>query len=140
MILDEQEVKDRFESPMNLLHRLRSTTRQKTVDSNGNPVNIIPSLPPTSEQVIEDLEEKLAYGSIKSKAAGIMIKAMDELNARLPEIQRPEKLAAIAADMSKVVNAANEDNNKNKNGGNQFIIYSPQFIEEKSLEVIYARE
>jgi hypothetical protein len=69
-----------------------------------------------------------------------MIKAMDELNARLPEIQRPEKLAAIAADMSKVVNAANEDSNKNKNGGNQFIIYSPQFIEEKSLEVIYARE
>ena len=134
MILDEIEVKERLESPLNLMNRLKSLTSHKSNE------NIIPSSPPSSEQIIEDLEEKLAFGSIKSKAASIMISAMDELKLRLPEVEKPEKLAAIAAEMSKVVTAQNDKSNKEGNRNNQFIIYSPSFINEEHFETIYARE
>jgi hypothetical protein len=140
MILDEKEVTERMSSPMNLLNRLRSASNTKQIDQNGNPANIIPSLPPTSKDIIDNLEEKLAYGSIKSKAAGIMIAAMDELKSRLPETSKPEQLARIAESMSKVVNAENANNKNDSINKPVFIIYSPQFNNENHYETIYARE
>jgi hypothetical protein len=130
MIMTETEVAERLESPLNLLNRLRSATNKHSRESQ------IPSLPPSSTEIIKDLESKIAFGSIKSKAAGIMTSAMDELKARLPEVQKPEKLAAIAADMGKIVNA---ENNKNRNGNTnigQILIYCPQRREEDSYNVI----
>ncbi len=131
MILEQSEVIARLESPLNLLNRLKSLTNKHSKETH-------PSLPPSASEVIEDLEEKLAFGSIKSKAASIMISAMDELKARLPEVQKPEKLAQIAAEMSKVVNS--ETKNTTKTDNTQFIIYAPQQINEANYEVIHARE
>ena len=131
MLLNDVEVTERMSSPLNLLNRLRSSTRSKS--------NSIISIPPTSTDIIDNLEDKLQYGSIKSKAANIMIAAMDELNKRIPEVTKPEQLAKIAESMGKVVNAE-VANNKDKLDAPQIIYYAPQFNTEEHYETIYARE
>lgn len=134
MILNEAEVTERMNSPMNLLNRLRVATKPNR-DS-----NIIPSLPPSADEVIKDLEDKLAFGSIKSKAANIMIAAMDELNKRLPDVTKPEALARITESMSKVVNAEVKDNRGDDLNRPQIIMYAPAFHNENHYETIHARE
>lgn len=129
MILDEVEVLERLESPANLLNRLRRISE---------PVQPV-SIPPSADNVIEDLEEKLKYGSVKSKATAIMNAAMDELRIRIPEVSKPEKLASIAAEMSKVVNATQIRNENDVKIG-QIIVYAPQVITEDRFEVIRLNE
>jgi hypothetical protein len=133
MILSESEVTERMSSPLNLMNRLRNISRQS---SNSQ----IPSIPPTSEEVIQDLEHKLASTSIKSKAANIMIAAMDELKSRIPEVTKAENLAKIAESMSKVVQAESKDNTQRSENQPQFILYAPQFHTEEHYEVIQAKE
>ncbi len=134
MIINETEVTERMNSPMNLLNRLQA--------ANGHKRNQTPiiSIPPSSSDIIDNLEEKLSYGSIKSKAANIMIAAMDELQKRLPETQKPEQLARITESMSKVVNAETVNEKTDKLHGPQFVLYAPQFHEETHYEVIHSRE
>ena len=135
MILNEIEVTERMNSPLNLLNRLRSASSKPNRFS-----NLIPSIPPTSADIIEGLEDKLQYGSIKSKAASVMVEALDELKKRLPEINKAESLARVAESMSKVVNAENANPNKDKLDAPQIIYYAPQFNNESHYETIYARE
>ena len=127
MLLDEKELKLRIESPLNLLNRLRSIT---------NPHASIPSLPPKSAEIIDNLESKIAEGGIKTKAIGIMNAAMDELHKRMPEVQRPEKLASIAESMSKVVNNATSKNDNDNVRTPQIIIYAPQVLREEHFDII----
>ena len=127
MILNEIEVIERLESPLNLLNRLRSVTNKSL---------IIPSLPPTSDEIIENLTDKIGYGSIKSKAAGIMVSALDELKVQIHTVTKPKELASIAEQMNKVISIQ-----ENKNGNNdlkigQVIIYAPQVLEEDTYDVI----
>lgn len=128
MLLLEEELRERMESPMNLLNRLRNLT-------NPHKQNIIPGLPPTVNDIIEDVDTKIGNGSIKSKAMSIMGNAMDELNKRLPEVQKPERLAAIAAEMSKVVNNSQERSPSEVKQG-QIIIYAPQIMVEENFNII----
>jgi hypothetical protein len=51
MIITEEEVKERLDSPANLLNRLRSETNSRKKVTH-------PSIPPSSSEIIEDLEEK----------------------------------------------------------------------------------
>lgn len=128
MLLDEKEIRLRMESPMNLLNRLRSLT-------NPHKTNIIPSIPPTSDEIIENLDDKIRDISTRTKATNLLNSAMDELNRRLPEVHRPEGLAAIAAHMSKVVgnhNARGDDGIKRAT----IIIYAPQIATEDDFNVI----
>lgn len=130
MLLDEKEVTERMESPLNLLNRLRAATNK----------HVIPSLPPKAEDVIDDLEDKLKYGSLKSKAASIMSDAMDELKNRIPEVTKPDQLARIAENMNRIVSAENKNNDRDKMNAPQFIMYAPQFLNENYYETIYAKE
>lgn len=137
MILDELEISKRMESPLNLINRLR-----KSLVNNSDSRNSIPCLPViSSEQIIDDLTEKINNGSVKSKATGIMISAMDELKIRLPEVSKPERLAQIAAEMSKVVASQTKDkNNNNDSNKPQIIIYAPQMVSENNFEVMVVNE
>lgn len=129
MILTDEEIKDRIESPLNLLNRLRSTTGGKSVHSQH------PALPPKSGDIISNLEDKIANSGTRSKAASIMSAAMDELRARLPEVQRPEKLAQIAREMSQVV--SNHDNKPNTgNSIGQIIVYAPQVQPLDNFDIV----
>jgi len=130
MLLTDNEIRERMDSPLNLLNRLRTAVDRTSVS---------PCLPPTSSDIIEDLEEKVAFGSIKSKANSIISSALDELKTRLPEVHKPEKLAQIAAEMSKVINGTKvniEDNRKIA----QVVIYAPQLLTEEAFEVIEVNE
>ncbi|MGI0013624.1 MAG: hypothetical protein ACREBU_09315 [Nitrososphaera sp.] len=133
MLLTEEEIKERMQSPLNLLNRLRVSSSQK-------PQNLqIVGIPPTADEIISDLEEKIKRGSVKSKATNLMIKAMDALDKRLPEVSRPEKLAQIASEMGKVINQAVvrvEDNSIQA----QIIVYSPKVTTEEEYDVIDAKD
>jgi hypothetical protein len=132
MILNETEVTERMNSPMNLLNRL------KELSKSDKSKNTIPSIP-TSKDVIENLDEKLAAGTIKIKANTIMNMAMDELKARITDTNKPAELAKIAAEMNKIVTSENEANRGGENRP-QFILYAPQFNQENNYETIYSRE
>lgn len=129
MLLPEHELKERLESPMNLLNRLKTAT-------NPHKTNIIPALPPTASEIIDNLNDKINNGSIKTKAMGLMNAAMDELKNRLPEVSKPEKLAAIAADMGKVVNGVEQKNGNNDRPTAQIIIYAPQVVLEETFNMV----
>lgn len=128
MILNESEVIERLESPMNLLNRL------KTVTNSHKPSH--PSLPPTSSEIVDNLEEKLAYGSIKSKAAGIMVSALDELKNQIKTVDKPKELAHIAEQMSKVINSQENKNGDSSTKIGSVIIYAPQIMSEDRYDVI----
>lgn len=134
MLLLEEEVKERIESPLNLINRLQALTRP----DNKNKARI-PSLPPTSDEVISDLEDKLNVGSIRSKASGILVRTLDELSQRLPEVDKPEKLARIAESVTKVIDSVTPKDKGNTNNIAQVIIYSPRMRGEAEYDVIDVR-
>jgi hypothetical protein len=133
MILEEKDAIARFESPLNLLNRLKSSL------SRPHSKPTIASIPPSSSEIIEDLDEKLKSGGLKSKAAGIMNDCLNELKSRIPEVDRPSQLSQIAETMNKIISS--EDKNKNDNQNQpQFIIYSPTFISEDHFDTVYVKE
>lgn len=136
MILNETEVKERLESPSNLLNRLKAGL-SSTNPHRKSQINI-PSIPPTVDKIVDDLEEKLKYGSLKSKASAIMSDAMDSLREKLGEV-KPEKLATIAEQMNKIV-STQLDKNKDDDNKPQIIMYAPTFLKEEHFETIYVRE
>jgi hypothetical protein len=140
MLLNDDEIKERIESPLNLLNRLRTS-----LDRLSSPVprpthSQIPSLPPSASDIIPDLEDKIANNSTRSKAVGILNSAMDELSKRIPEVQKPEKLAQIAAEMSKVVSQQDSKNTGDSFKTAQIIVYAPQVQNIENYEVVEVTE
>jgi hypothetical protein len=132
MILSDDEIKERIESPLNLLNRLKTTLNRAV-----HPTH--PSLPPTAEEIIPDLQEKLKDTTLRSKASAILMSAMTELQSRIPEVQKPEKLAQIAREMSSVI--SNQDNKPAANIQNaQIIVYAPQIQSLDNFDIIDVAE
>jgi len=127
MILSDKEIQERVESPLNLLNRLRRTSLQVTS----------PSLPPKSEDILKDLDEKIKLGTVRSTAASIMVDALAELKLRIPDVQKPEKLAQIAAEMNKVVQSRDDSDDKK---APQVIVYAPQLVQESYFQEITIKE
>lgn len=130
-----------MESPLNLLNRLKSSL-SRAVNLPHLPSNspaISPVLPPSSSDIVADLEDKIANGGTRSKAVGILNAAMDELRIRMPEVQKPEKLAQIAAEMAKVVNQ-----HDNKNTGDKelakIVVYAPQIQSIENYQIVNVNE
>ncbi len=127
MILSDQEVEERINSPLNLLNRLRSVSKA-----------VSPSLPerssPKSEDIIGDLEDKIKVGKIKGEAAVIMAEALAELKLNIGNV-KPEKLADIAEKLNKIVTSSAE---REKDKVSQIIVYAPQLTEESNFQIVYA--
>ena len=129
MLLTDEENQERLESPMNLLNRLKTATTPKTG---------IPTMPPvTSEDIKLDIPGKLAANGLRDTAARVMGKALKELEVQLPNVQKPEKLAQIATEMNKVLNATQD---KDKNPPAQIIVYAPQVIQENYFQELTLKE
>lgn len=126
MLLNEEEAITRLSSPLNLINRLRAVTA---------PV-AIPSLPPKAEDLIPDLESKIAASRNSTKAAEILSETLDELRVRLPEVIKPEKLASIANDMNRIIHSEAERNKNSNVVQTQVIVYAPQVIQESEFETI----
>lgn len=130
-----------MESPLNLLNRLKNSL-SRAVNLPHLPSNSpsgSPVLPPSSSDIVADLEDKIANGGTRSKAIGILNAAMDELRIRMPEVQKPEKLAQIAAEMAKVVNQ-----HDNKNTGDKelakIVVYAPQIQSIENYQIVNVNE
>lgn len=129
MLLTDEEIQERLESPMNLLNRLKNVTTPKSG---------IPTMPPvTSDDIKLDIAGKIAANTLRDTAARVMGKALQELEVQLPNVQKPEKLAQIATEMNKVLNAQPD---KDKNPPAQIIVYAPQVIQENYFEEITLKE
>lgn len=132
MILSDDEIKERIESPLNLLNRLKTSLSRAT-----HPTS--PSLPPKAEDIVSDLEDKIKNNSARSKANSIMLSAMTELEKRIPEVQKPEKLAQIASEMSRVI--SNHDAKPSSgNITSQIIVYAPQIQSLDNFDIIDVAE
>lgn len=118
MILSDEDVKERLESPLNLLNRLRKATQPQPTRS--------PCLPPTSEDLNLNIDEKVAVGKLRETAAGIMALSLEHLKVKIPEINKAETLARIAGEMNKVVQSRADDDKKVA----QIVVYAPQVIQE----------
>ena len=124
MLLSDEEVQERIESPINLMNRLRNASRPRTPD--------IPSLPPpTTKDIGLDVESKIDQTKLRERAARVMSSALKELEIQLPSVQKPEKLAQIATEMNKVLNSTQD---KDKNPPAQIIVYAPQVIQENHFQ------
>lgn len=117
MLLTDEDVQERLASPNNLLNRLRAASAAKSVS---------PCLPPTSDDLNLNIDEKLAVGKLRENAASIMAMSLSQLKTRLSDIQKPETLARIAGEMNKVVQSRQDEEKKVA----QIIVYAPQVIQE----------
>lgn len=128
MILTDEQIQERVESPLNLLNRLRTATK-----------TTLPSLPaPAANDLIDNLEDKIKVGKIKGEAAVIMADALRELKHRLPDCNKPEQLARVAETMNKIVEARQDREREDK--APQVIVYAPQVIQESYFETVHVRE
>jgi hypothetical protein len=135
MILNETEIKERMESPINLINRLRELSKDVSKSSNSNRTSLIPSLPPKSSDIIPDVDDKLNFGTAKSKAMKIMSLAMNRLDDVVHEIDKPSELARIAETMNKIVTTSEDRSGEDKRTG-QIIIYAPQVVQENHFDTI----
>jgi hypothetical protein len=129
MLLTDDEIQERLESPINLMNRLRNATKTPTG---------IPSMPaPTTKDIGLDVEGKINQGQLRERAANVMSRALKELEIQLPNVQKPEKLAQIATEMNKVLNSTQD---KDKNPPAQIIVYAPQVIQENHFQELTLQE
>lgn len=136
MLLNDDEIRESMESPLNLLNRLKSTLNRAIAP-------VIPSIPeqipPKASDIIDNLDDRLKDTSTRSKAVRILNAAMDELSSRLPEVQKPERLASIATEMAKVI--SHQDN---KSAGerltSQIIVYAPQVQNIENYDIVEVAE
>jgi hypothetical protein len=128
MLLTDEEITSRIESPMNLLNRLRNETKKV----------VSPSLPnPKAEDIIPELDQKL-IGNARQQAASILDATLKELKQRIPDIQKPEKLAQIADQMNKILTSRPEK--ENEKNGPSIIVYAPQTLTEAHFETVVLNE
>lgn len=139
MLLSDSEVTTRLESPENLINRLKQKMRAVGIQSAVLPPHertkaSVVTAPPSIDELVDNIDGKLALTSLQDKAVEIMRKSMDELSVRLNEVTRPEKLANIAADMGRLVQNVREQRNQTNNI--QVMVYAPQLRTEESFDVI----
>ena len=140
MILTDDEITERLESPLNLLNRLKKITRSADKGSSIVSINKIDrQSPPTSAELIENIDDKIAEAAARQRAMNIMNKAMAHLEERIPDIQKPKELSSIATDMSKII-ANQSQNQANKGHSSQIIVYAPQVQRLESFDIIDVKE
>lgn len=145
MIMNTEDVDARLGSPDNLINRLRgSVSGSRSVvslpaESIAGSTSVT-SLPPPVDDLIDDIEDKFNNSRALSGAAKVMAESISLLRDRLPDVDRPEKLARIASDMSKIINNEN-DKNASQKTFNQVIVYKPILVSESSFgDAIIANE
>ena len=139
MILDDTEVVTRLNSPLNLLNRLKNASSKNDamltfgVEKNTDKTSIV-TLPPSVDELVDSLEDKLSESSLVSKASNVISAALDELLPRLGEVSKPRDLAQIAANVKRVIGDRRGQSEGNKN----VIIYKPVIVNESHFEVVQA--
>lgn len=148
MLLKDEEVTARLESPNNLLNRLNRVTAR-----NDNPMSIfrpsacddVSSAVLSGESIetddidklVEDNAKKIKMGIVKARALDVLHDALGELGNRLGETAKVRDLATIAKDMNSILTA--EDSKKN-NINQQVVIYKPVVNDISKYETLVVNE
>lgn len=122
-VLSDEDVIKRVESPMNLINRLRSTTKKE---------NLIVSIPvpPKANDIISNLDEKVTLGSSKTRALSVMNRVLGRLDDETTIANiKVERLPAIVAQMATAIKGLEPEKDKEDNRV-QFVIYSPTIMKE----------
>ena len=144
MLLSDDEVEERMESPFNLINRLRDSLDKATnpfiIPTSTQTPAQIPSLPPSSTDLIDDLDAKISNSAARMKASNIMLLAMDELKDRISTVSDPTKLSHIAERMSVIVSRVEPRVTSSESHGSQIIIYAPRIQSIDNYEIIDVKE
>ena len=156
MILSNAESESRLTNPDNLINQLRSRMNAGLISDRGMLSHLgliktkaaevnIASLPPSVDDLIDDVEQKLDEvnaaknnKAAKASAAAVLSSALSSLEVRIHEVERPKDLAKIATDMSRIINDG--DDKKTGNSFNQVIVYRPIEVNVNSYETIRVHE
>lgn len=133
MLVAEAEVIQRVESPLNLLNRLRELSHT----SHKTPIPTIP--PPKTEDLIPNIDEKLATKNSQDKALSVMNKALHKLDMHVEELE-PKRLTAIIRDMSQTIKNLEPERDTILDNKIQVVVYSPRQSSEEEFEVIESKE
>ena len=163
MLLNDNELNARLESTDNLINRMRSVRQvsqvsetepeQKEISSflsllNGShrpssrAVIDIPALPPSSENLIENLEDKIKTAQVNHNALAVLDDSLILLRDKLVDVQHAKDLSRIATDMEKILNGSriNERENNRTTGTGGVIIYKPIIVNESHYESVTVQE
>ena len=91
MLLSDGEILSRASSPNNLINRLKKELAFK-------PAVVVSIPPPKAEDIVEDLDTKIADANLTIKARAVLDLALDELRANIGNV-KADKLSTIAKDM-----------------------------------------
>lgn len=135
MLLNEDEVIARLNSPDNLVNRLKAMSVFRIPDN--KPSGVV-NVPPPIENLIEDLDRRVKTASIHEKALDLLSDSISELKNRLPEVDSVKSLASVARDMGVIVkNIETIENERrtNKSDGPkvQFVYYAPTILTESDF-------
>lgn len=148
MLLKDEEVTARLESPNNLLNRLNRITAR-----NDNPMSIFKPSDSNDEssavlggesietddidKLVEDNAKKIKMGIVKQRALDVLHDSLGELSGRLTEVAKVRDLATIAKDMNSILTA---DDSKKNNIGQQVIVYKPIVNDISKYETLVVNE
>lgn len=151
MVLDDLEVESRLNSLDNLVNRLRrlDNIEEKTdaslavfipAEQEAIKQSDITALPPSSEELIEDLEAKLRKNNIKLLASDVLENSLESLRYRLDEVDKVRDLSRIASDMGKILTSIDPPKESDKTAKNQVIIYKPVMVQESHYNSLQVNE
>lgn len=154
MLLEDFEAESRLNSLDNLINKLRPSASQSYsgMKQDASPAVIdiipakshdrieIPSLPPSAESLVEDLEQKLRKQSIKNLATDVLEHSLEALRNRLDEVEKVRDLSKIAGDASKILKEIDPPKEENPNAKNQVIIYKPVMVTESHYNSVQVLE
>lgn len=145
MILDKSEVDARLNNPENLINRLRRIETKSNVVSIPPSVAVSseyesnhPSLPPSVDELINDVTDKVNTAKIQSASREVLLESIERLRSRLIEVDSPVQLSKIATDMGRVISGfeKKDDGNKQQN----IIIFKPIVNSEQHYETIHVHD
>lgn len=152
MLLDDKEVESRLNHIDNLVNQMRSSnpipdakqTIDVTKDSMGtfgiskndkssSPAGLIPSMPPSVDDLIENINDKINLAHANTGAIQVLNSSIAQLNNRLCEVEDPRDYSRIASDMSRIVNGFTEAKKNQPITNQQVIIYKPLILAESDF-------
>ena len=165
MILTDDIIEERINSTENLVKRFENSQEEvkipevlqfpKQENSLAREFNLpvfndkivsrsrveIPSLPPSVESLVEDLEEKLRTARIDNSVLEILDTGLTQLKYRLDDVESPKELARILREMSQVRGSIKESEHLSKgHAKGNVIIYKPVMVQENHYDMVLANE
>lgn len=135
-LIGDASVSDGREAALNLAKQFGISPSSASAYANGSRSTATYDETPAKSTIT------MAKLRISRKARNVVVKAMNAINDEKLDESSAKELSAIAKDMSIVAKNMEPDTEAEKEKDNrpQFVVFAPQFRDERSFEVIHAKE